>query len=107
MTIFASAKYNAECFRGLHREARSFQSPSFSIYDITDNCWQIFASFSHLQPGMLVGGEARPVQRAASMTGAAAADTPTSDSGFSFLGKSNKGSAFDFVQEEMRASKSK
>ncbi|XP_064406565.1 uncharacterized protein LOC135351492 isoform X2 [Halichondria panicea] len=59
------------------------------------------------QPGMVVGGEARPVQRAASMTGATAADTPTSDSGFSFLGKSNKGSAFDFVKDEMHASKNK
>ena len=41
------------------------------------------------------------------MTGATAADTPTSDSGFSFLGKSNKGSAFDFVKDEMHASKNK
>ena len=49
---------------------------------------------------MMVGGEAREVQRVASTT-----DTPTSDSGFSFLGKSNKGTAFDFVQDEMRASK--
>lgn len=55
---------------------------------------------------MVVGGEARPVQRA---TVSSSADTPTAaaDSGFSFLGKSNKGTAFDFVQDEMRASKTK
>ena len=35
MTIFASAKYNAECFRGLHREARSFPISFFSIYGYT------------------------------------------------------------------------
>lgn len=62
------------------------------------------AMFFSPQAGMMAGGEARPVQRA---TATITADTPTGDSGFSFLGKSNKGTAFDFVQDEMRASKTK
>ena len=52
-----------------------------------------------------LGGVARPVQRASGPT----KETPTSPaadgSGFGFLGKSSKVSAFDFVQEEMKASK--
>ena len=55
-------------------------------------------------PGMMYmsqgGGAARPVQRPPPTT-----ETSSTDSGFSFLGKSSKGSAFDFVQEEMRNSR--
>ena len=54
-----------------------------------------------LQPQF--GGVARPVQRAA----AAKEDTPPPDAGFSFLGKSNKSTAFDFVQDEMKATRTK
>ena len=51
--------------------------------------------------GML-GGDARPVQRPK----AKEQPLPTETS-FSFLSKSNKSSAFDFVQEEMKASQLK
>lgn len=63
------------------------------------------SSLSLPQPGggMMLGGEARPVQRAA----ASKEQTPPPESSFSFLGKSNKSSAFDFVQEEMKASQVK
>ena len=56
-----------------------------------------------LQPG----GVARPVQR---VTVAAKEATPppaSEGSGFGFLGKSSKVSAFDFVDAEMKASKEK
>jgi len=49
--------------------------------------------------GML-GGNARPVQRPKEQS-------PPADSSFGFLSKSNKSSAFDFVQEEMKASQLK
>ena len=54
-----------------------------------------------LQPAQF-GGMARPVQRAT----VAKEQTPPPDTGFSFLasGKTNKNNAFDFVQEEMKAS---
>ena len=55
---------------------------------------------------MLVGagGDARPVQIAA----AAGTQSQTSgDSGFGFLGKSSKKSAFDFVEDEMRSATKK
>eukprot|EP00731_Ephydatia_muelleri_P028429 Em0020g73a len=56
-------------------------------------------------PGMMYmtpagGGTARPVQRPPPTT-----ETSSTDSSFAFLGKSSKGSAFDFVQDEMRNSK--
>lgn len=54
-----------------------------------------------LQPQF--GGVARPVQRAA----VSKEQTPPPDTGFSFLGKSSKSNAFDFVQEEMKASRTK
>jgi hypothetical protein len=47
---------------------------------------------------------ARPVQRAALSSKEEA--TPH-DTGFSFLGKSNKSNAFDFVQDEMKATRIK
>ena len=50
----------------------------------------------------MLGGEARPVQRAASKD-----EIPPTESSFCFLGKSNKSNAFDFVQEEMKASQAK
>ena len=50
-----------------------------------------------------LGGNARPVQRATPSNEQPA----TTDSGFGFLGKSNKPSAFDFVREEMMASQMK
>ena len=48
---------------------------------------------------LLAGGEARPVQ--------IPAETQSSDSGFGFLGKTTKSSAFDFVQDEMRSATQK
>ena len=45
----------------------------------------------------------RPVQIAATSKGHA----PTEDTGFTFIGKSNKSNAFDFVQDEMKASGTK
>jgi hypothetical protein len=51
-----------------------------------------------------LGGVARPVQRAPAKE--TPASPPAADgSGFGFLGKSSKVSAFDFVQDEMKASK--
>ncbi len=50
-----------------------------------------------------IGGMARPVQRAPPSK----EQTPPPDTGFSFLGKSKKSSAFDFVQDEMEATKIK
>lgn len=53
-----------------------------------------------------LGGVARPVQRP--MTTKEATPPPAAEgSGFGFLGKSSKGSAFDFVEAEMKASKEK
>lgn len=49
------------------------------------------------------GGVARPVQRAA----VSKEQTPPPDTNFSFLGKSNKSNAFDFVQDEMKATGTK
>jgi len=50
-----------------------------------------------------IGGVARPVQRAA----ATKEQTPPPDAGFNFLGKSSKTSAFDFVEDEMKATRTK
>lgn len=49
------------------------------------------------------GGVARPVQRAADTK----EPTPPPDTGFSFIGKSNKSNAFAFVQDEMKATRTK
>lgn len=58
------------------------------------------------QPMGQLGGVARPVQRASGPTKETPTSPPAADgSGFGFLGKSSKVSAFDFVQEEMKASK--
>ena len=55
-------------------------------------------------PGMMYipqgGATARPVQRPPP-------EASSTDGGFSFLGKSSKSSAFDFVQDEMRISTGK
>ena len=52
-----------------------------------------------------LGGVARPVQRAMATTKEATPPPAGDSSGFGFLGKSSKGSAFDFVDDEMKASK--
>ena len=44
-------------------------------------------------------GNNRPVQRLPSQPN----ETETGSSGFGFLSKTGKGSAFDFVQDEMKA----
>lgn len=54
-----------------------------------------------------LGGVARPVQRAMEPSKEVQSPPAVDGSSFGFLGKSSKGSAFDFVQEEMRASKEK
>ncbi len=54
----------------------------------------------HKQPRL--GGEARPVQRPQ-----AKEEANTTESGFNFLSRSSKGSAFDFVKEEMDIAKKK
>ena len=56
--------------------------------------------FAFFQPQF--GGVARPVQRAAVSS---KEQTPPLDTSFSFLGKSNKSNAFDFVQDEMKATR--
>lgn len=57
------------------------------------------------QAGMMgkLGGDARPVQRPPPTREL----SPGPESGFGFLGKSNKGAAFDFVQDEMTQMKNK
>ena len=52
-----------------------------------------------------LGGVARPVQWAGGPTLKESTPPPADSSGFGFLGKSSKVGAFDFVQEEMKASK--
>lgn len=53
------------------------------------------------------GGVARPVQRFSATTKEATPPPAGDGSGFGFLGKSSKVSAFDFVEAEMKASKEK
>ncbi len=67
----------------------------------------LFVDFdTHIQPMGQLGGVARPVQRASGPIKETPTSPPAADgSGFGFLGKSSKVSAFDFVQEEMKASK--
>ena len=50
-----------------------------------------------------LGGDARPVQRPPPTKEL----SPGPESGFGFLSKSNKGAAFDFVQDEMTQMKQK
>ena len=57
---------------------------------------QIYVSLS--QPRL--GGDSRPVQRPQ-------VNEVTSESSFDFLGKTSKGSAFDFVKEEIDSAKKK
>ena len=57
-------------------------------------------SLSPVQPRL--GGDARPVQRPQ-----ATGNTEQQISSFDFLGKSSKGTAFDFVKDEIDSAKKK
>ena len=58
------------------------------------------ALLSPLSPQPRLGGDSRPVQRPQ-------VNEVTPESSFDFLGKSSKGSAFDFVKEEIDSAKKK
>ena len=70
------------------------------LYNIHIFLTSLFSSFLHT-PQPRLGGDARPVQRPQAAKGTMA------DSSFDFLGKSSKGSAFDFVKEEIDSAKKK
>ena len=73
--------------------------PTFHCREMELGSTSHLSLYPHMQPRL--GGDSRPVQRPPQVSETAA------ESSFDFLGKSSKGSAFDFVKAEIDSAKKK